>query len=193
MSGSSGTVTESDSGTGDAAVCPSSGPRAAPSGHRAQALACSTPKTQSCIPAYEAGTGQACASDSDCAGDGSFTYYTHCLRGACAPDQCADDSDCASNELCSCASQYYGGNACFHANQCVPANCHVDADCGPGGYCSPSIGYCGAPSGFHCQKPTDPCVDPSVDCGCSKQQIPACVYAPASNNWVCGEGSVCAG
>jgi hypothetical protein len=166
--------------------------RAAPPNHRAAATACA-PAHSVCLP--DGGGGQACSSDADCAApDGSFSFFTHCLRGQCAADGCLADSDCASDHVCACSSQFYGGNACFHPNLCVPANCHVDADCGPGGFCSPSLGYCGAFVAYYCQRPTDPCVDPTVDCSCpSGFFLPACVYSPASAAWVCGQGSVCAG
>jgi hypothetical protein len=150
----------------------------------------------SCSLGDAGGGGQTCSADGDCgAPDGSFTWYTHCLRGKCAADACLADSDCASDQVCACSSQYYGGNACFHPNVCVPANCHIDADCGPGGagFCASSAGYCGAIEGFYCQKPTDPCVDPSTDCHCPGVTVPACVYSPAGANWVCGQAAVCAG
>jgi hypothetical protein len=166
--------------------------RAAPANHRAEAAACAPGRTN--CAGGDAGGGQACSSDADCAApDGSFTYFTHCLHGQCSGDACLADSDCASDQVCACSSLFYGGNGCFHPNVCVPANCHVDGDCGPGGFCSPSLGYCGTIGAYYCQKPTDPCVDPTIDCSCSGFQPAACTYSPANAEWVCAAGSVCAG
>jgi hypothetical protein len=201
-SGSSSTASSSTSSTPNVpypgnpdAACssrPASGGTIAPSSGRAEATACGPGR--SCGIDMDGG-GQACSSDADCATpDGSFSYFAHCLRGQCAADGCLADSDCATNQVCACSAQYYGGNACFHPNTCVPADCHVDADCGPGGFCTPSVGYCGTFEAYYCHRPTDPCRDPTVDCSCSVGTLPAaCVYSPVSATWVCGQASVCNG
>ncbi len=129
--------------------------------------------------------------------DSGSSYWTaRCLQGSCTFDRCMSDSDCKTNEVCSCASAYYGGNGC-HVNVCVPATCHVDSDCGSGGYCSPNIGYCGTPQEYNCVKPYDPCIDPTSDCSCTGSfggSVPAaCVYDPSVQEFVCGPAAICAG
>jgi hypothetical protein len=89
----------------------------------------------------------ACATDADCA-RGS-TSGPFCQAGACGFDACFTDGDCTGGAVCSCAADFYGGNA-IHGNECIPASCRVDGDCGAGSICAPSVGYCGAFEGFHC-------------------------------------------
>ncbi len=157
-----------------------------PPEHRAVATAC-TPSTRS--PAIPDAGLLSCTTDADCAVDGAANFFNTCLHGQCSFDQCLTDADCGATEVCVCASDYYGGNAQYHANVCVPSNCRVDSDCGSGGYCSPSRGTCGSYQGFYCHTAGDSCVDPATDCaGCGSAN--ACVYGPSG--FVCGS-TVCAG
>jgi hypothetical protein len=165
------------------------GPRT-PSEHRALATACAPSSAHLPCEIVDGGGGQACTTDADCAGDGSYNPYSSCLRGHCGIDKCLSDSDCSSTEVCSCSSAYYGGNACYHPNLCVPANCHVDSDCGSGGFCSPTAGVCGTVEGFYCHKPTDPCVVPT-DCGGTS--LSSCSYSTAVGAFCCSPTTVCAG
>lgn len=177
------------------------GPRGAPAQHRTSTTCQPSTGLGGCLLDYDASAaGKACTSDADCAGDAgaaALDPYTNCLRGQCAVDYCLDDTDCPVGQVCSCSSEFYGGNACIHRNTCVPANCQVDGDCGPGGYCVPSTGYCGAPTGFYCNKPTDPCMDPSTDCSCGGSSgaitPSACTYDSTVGQFVCAPATVCAG
>ncbi|MGH7440564.1 MAG: hypothetical protein ACRENE_33150 [Polyangiaceae bacterium] len=166
-----------------------------PSEHRATAATCSP----SACGGASLDAAPACSTDLDCNPDSGVPSYTtaRCLNGSCTLDTCFADRDCAANEVCLCASTYYGGNAC-HTNVCIPAQCHVDSDCGPGGYCVATIGYCGSPEGYYCTKPTDPCIDPSTDCSCKSSvnglSAPAaCSYDAAVRQFVCAQRSTCAG
>jgi hypothetical protein len=182
-----------DSGSEGGCLRPAdAGPRATtPPQHRAQATAC-TPSASHTACATDGG-GQSCTTDADCAQDGgTYNPFSSCLHGQCGIDQCLVDADCASTQVCSCSSEYYGGNSCYHPNLCVPADCHVDSDCGPDGFCSPTAGYCGLVQGFYCHKATDACFDPGIDCSCAGSIGGACVYAPTTGAWVCGS-SICAG
>jgi hypothetical protein len=157
-----------------------------PTEHRATATAC---QPTAGPPLPDAGL-SACTADSDCAGDGAYTPFGHCLHGVCSFDQCLTDSDCTGG-VCGCSTDYYGGNAAYHPNICVAANCRVDSECGAGGYCSPSRGRCGTFEGFYCHGPSDTCVNPQTDCTSCSSGF-SCVYAPTVGAFVCG-GSVCNG
>lgn len=157
-----------------------------PPEHRASSTMCSASKA----PPLDGGP-MSCTSTIDCVGDGGLVSYGYdtCLHGVCSFDQCLTDADCGAGGVCACSTDYYGGNAAYHANICVTGNCRVDADCGAGGYCSPSRGYCGTVQGFYCHGPSDSCVDPKVDCALCGN---ACLYAPTANAFVCG-AAICAG
>ena len=172
----------------DAAGNCSGSPKAAlseiPAEHRATAVACAPSRK----PFGDGGLAS-CASNADCAFDGSSAAFSTCLHGSCTFDHCLTDADCAPTEVCACSSDYYGGNAAFHGNVCVPGNCHVDSDCGSGGTCSPSRGYCGSFQGFYCHTTKDTCVDATKDCGTCGN---ACVYAPTTGAFICAS-VICAG
>ena len=76
------------------------GPRGTPTVHRVQATACAPNRGGGVVD----GGGQACTTNADCAGDGSFNPYSSCLRGYCEIDQCLSDSDCPATQVCSCSS-----------------------------------------------------------------------------------------
>jgi hypothetical protein len=131
-----------------------------------------------------------CSSLSDCQPDGSITYYTACLSGACSVDQCLTDSDCGPGMICACPDQLGGGNIAHLGNVCLMTQCQVDSDCGPDQACSPSTAdRCGALQGFFCHSNADECLT-NVDC-CGS--TPICGYQPTLGHWACQAASVCNG
>jgi len=176
--GSAGDGSAGDGGGGGAGAC-NAGPLTQ-SPQRASSPTCRTsPLEMFLTPDIK----NACKTDADCK-----ESDLHCLGGTCGGDECATDADCPSGSACSCAADYYGGNA-LHGNRCVAAECRTDADCQSGLSCEEDFGdYCGGPTGFFCHQPSDTC---HTDKDCCDGQV--CRYQPTLNHWACEGAVVCAG